>query len=222
MSQIASKLREVIGRNLRKPEATLIGRIIKKYGLEKKNRVIELEAVRLCDVQPDYKVLEVGFGPGIGIEATYNIIKGGNGKVYGVDFSEEMVESATKRVNEGISNGKVELHHADVANMSFLKSNSFDRVFHCNCYYFWPDLTLAVNELNRVMKPGAVMVTTMNYERLKKIQSKGYFDKCGNIDMNRYLSALQSGGFQEVKLKSFKHESSGINIEAIIAQKLEN
>ncbi|XP_033728649.1 demethylmenaquinone methyltransferase-like isoform X2 [Pecten maximus] len=221
MNQIRSKLMDAIGRNCRKPEATILGRLVKKVGLEKKNGFIEIEAVRLSDIHPDHQVLEIGFGPGIGIEAAYNIIKGGKGKVYGVDFSEEMVLSTTKRLGKGLGNGKVKLINGDVENMSFLQSNTFDRVFHCNCYYFWPDMTKAMNELHRVMKPGAIMVTAMNYERVMRLNSTGFFKKYGNPNQDRYLSALESCGFDGVELKKFKHGSTGANLEAIIAKKSE-
>ncbi|XP_069107489.1 demethylmenaquinone methyltransferase-like isoform X5 [Argopecten irradians] len=215
-----SKLINAIGRNLRKPEATLLGRFVKK-NFEKKNGFIELEAVRLCDIQPNHQVLEVGFGPGIGVQAAYNIVKGGEGTIHGVDFSEEMVRIATKRLEKGISDGKVKLIHGDVSSMPFLQSNTFNRIFHCNCYYFWPDMSKAMNELHRVMKPGGVMVTAMNYERVKHIQAEGFFAKVGDPTLDRYLSALDSCGFIEVETKKFKHEKTGDNLVAILAKKSE-
>ncbi|OWF45571.1 uncharacterized protein LOC110456850 [Mizuhopecten yessoensis] len=215
---MGSRLREAIARNLRKPEATIIGRLVKKIALEKMNCFLELEAVRLCDIQPDHQVLEVGFGPGIGIQATYHIVKDGNGEVYGIDFSEEMVLSATRLLRKGIGEGKVSLINAEAADLSCFQSNTFDRVFHCNCYYFWPDMTKATNELHRVMKPGATMVTTMNPERLKISQSRGFF-KYGNPDQRPYIKALQSSGFCGVQLKTLKHESSGASFDAIFAKK---
>ncbi|OWF44979.1 hypothetical protein KP79_PYT07790 [Mizuhopecten yessoensis] len=74
------------------------------------------------------------------------------GKVYGVDFSDEMVIAATKRVKKDIDDGKVELINGDVTDLSCFASNTFDRVFHCNCYYFWPDMDTITSELHRVEK----------------------------------------------------------------------
>lgn len=52
-----------------------------------------------------------------------------------------------------LATGKVTLHHCDVAAMP-VADNSVDKVFHCNCYYFWPDQKKAALEIHRVMKPG--------------------------------------------------------------------
>lgn len=54
---------------------------------------------------------------------------------------------------ELIASKKVTLHHCDVAAMP-LRDSTVDRVFHCNCYYFWPDLRKGAAEIHRVMKPG--------------------------------------------------------------------
>ncbi len=42
----------------------------------KQNENLELGAVKLLDVQPDHKILEVGFGPGVGIRAAYDKVRG--------------------------------------------------------------------------------------------------------------------------------------------------
>lgn len=60
---------------------------------------------------------------------------------------------ATKRLKDLMASGKLTLHHCDVAAMP-LGDNSVDKVFHCNCYYFWPDLRKGGAEIHRVMKPG--------------------------------------------------------------------
>ena len=62
---------------------------------------------------------------------------------------------ASERVKEFVASGKVTLHHCDVAAMP-LADSTVDRVFHCNCYYFWPDLKKGASEIHRVMKPGRV------------------------------------------------------------------
>ena len=44
--------------------------------MEKVNKHLAVNCVRLLDIQPDDKVLEVGFGTGIGLEASYQYVKG--------------------------------------------------------------------------------------------------------------------------------------------------
>ena len=47
--------------------------------------------VKHLGVQPDDKVLEVGFGPGVGLEVALRKVEDGSGKVYGLEISQQMV-----------------------------------------------------------------------------------------------------------------------------------
>lgn len=62
---------------------------------------------------------------------------------------------ASKRMKELVASCKVTLHHCDVAAMP-LADSTVDKVFHSNCYYFWPDLRKAALEIHRVVKPGRI------------------------------------------------------------------
>ena len=55
--------------------------------------------IDLLDIQPNDKVLEVGFGPGIGIQLLAR--SAATGYIAGVDPSEEMVEQAKARNAKG-------------------------------------------------------------------------------------------------------------------------
>lgn len=59
--------------------------------LEKGNKQLEFEVVKHLDIQPDHHVLEVGFGPGVGLSAALKKVENGSGKVHGIDISEQMV-----------------------------------------------------------------------------------------------------------------------------------
>lgn len=62
---------------------------------------------------------------------------------------------ASEQLKDLVASGKVTLHHCDVAAMP-LADSTVDKVFHCNCYYFWPDLRKGAAEIRRVMKPGRI------------------------------------------------------------------
>ena len=59
--------------------------------LGKGNAYLENEVVEHLNIQPNHKVLEVGFGTGVGIRAALKKVENGHGRVYGVDISEQMV-----------------------------------------------------------------------------------------------------------------------------------
>ena len=42
----------------------------------KMNSYLELNAVKMCKLKPDESVLEVGFGPGVGLQCAYDVVKG--------------------------------------------------------------------------------------------------------------------------------------------------
>lgn len=57
-------------------ESTECSFFFQRYVFENLNRGLEENAVKLCDISKDDSVLEVGFGPGIGIQEAYMRIKG--------------------------------------------------------------------------------------------------------------------------------------------------
>uniref|UniRef100_A0A3B3SKL0 Zgc:194242 n=1 Tax=Paramormyrops kingsleyae TaxID=1676925 RepID=A0A3B3SKL0_9TELE len=145
---LLSKLSKQLGR----PTQSLAGWFITKT-LVWHNGVLEENAVWLCGIRPDDTVLELGHGPGLGLVAAAPLLSGPKGKLIGVDYSDYMHQLATKRVKELIACGKVTLHHGIMAVMP-IPDNSVENVYHCNCYYFWPDLREGSLEILRVMKSG--------------------------------------------------------------------
>lgn len=107
--------------------------------------------VNLLDVQPEDRVLEVGFGPGVGIELLARSAR--DGYVAGVDCSEEMVAQATDRNLRAIERGRVDLRHGSVASRPFA-DHTFDKALAINSMQVWPDARAGLRELQRVMKTG--------------------------------------------------------------------
>ena len=101
------------------------------------NRSLAGRTVALLDVQPHDRVLEIGFGPGVGIElATSSVVSSGH--VEGVDVSEEMVEQARVRNVEAIQRGKVELRRGSAEALPFAPE-MFDKAMAINAMQVWPD-----------------------------------------------------------------------------------
>lgn len=116
---------------------------------------INLEAIAwtisLLEIQPTDHVLEIGFGPGHGIQQVARIAV--HGRVAGVDFSQTMLQQATRRNAAAIASGKVELRLGDAAALPY-PDNTFNKVFATNVVYFWKDPLATLQEIRRVMKPG--------------------------------------------------------------------
>jgi ubiquinone/menaquinone biosynthesis C-methylase UbiE len=136
----------ILMRMFGRPEGVLgrLGGII----LARTNRSFAQELVALLDVGSSEKVLEVGFGPGVGIELLARAAT--KGSIAGVDPSAEMVEQATARNAAAIRTGMVDLHRGTVASMPF-QDDTFDAAIAINSMQVWPDATAGLREIRRVL-----------------------------------------------------------------------
>ncbi len=114
--------------------------------------------VELLDLQPSDRVIEIGFGPGIGIEAAASLAT--RGLVAGVDLSRAMVAAARRRNIEAVRAGKVDLRHADAAHIPY-PDESFNKAFSIHSIYFWREPVLALIEIYRVLKPNGLLALTV-------------------------------------------------------------
>ena len=123
--------------------------------------------------------------------------------MYGIDYSEEMVKTARSHLKFEIASGKVEIELGDAASLPFPEA-SMDRIYHCNCYYFWPDLAQVAGELYRVLKPGGFMVTTLPLEDVRRAARGGYLDGAKS-EPEPYMEALREAGFSDVAMEDMTH-----------------
>ncbi|XP_015780073.1 PREDICTED: uncharacterized methyltransferase YdaC-like [Acropora digitifera] len=212
---IRGKVVDFIARNLREPKG--IGGIFIREILKKRNHALENEVVLHLNIKPNHRVLEVGFGPGIGISAALKRVEHGFGRVYGVDISEQMV-NYVKKAHEfrvAMEKQKLEIHLASVMDLPF-PDNFFDCVFHTNCYYFWPDLEKGIAELRRVIKPGGLMATGLVYDRLKDLSHNGFMKYGSHWCPESYMDKLKEAGFTGVTMETFT-KSSGFSYQVIFA-----
>uniref|UniRef100_A0A8C4T5U9 Zgc:194242 n=1 Tax=Erpetoichthys calabaricus TaxID=27687 RepID=A0A8C4T5U9_ERPCA len=194
---------------IRSPHVIIDSWLIKKY-LERKNKILEENAVNLAQIQPNSVVLELGFGPGLGLQEAVHHLTDSKGKLYGIDYSEYMHKVATRRVQEQITSGKAQLLLGSVEKIP-LPDSSVDRVFHCNCYYYWPDLKKCSAELHRVMKPGNLSVT--------QVVSQGLLR--GKIwHPEHYMDALLATGFKDIRMEEMEDRDVKFNAIFATASKL--
>ena len=89
-----------------------------------------------------------------------------------------------KEIPEGIA----ALHKASVIEMPF-EGKKFDRIFHCNVYYFWKERLKCCKELLRVPKPDGYMLTVVRVEGLTTFLTPAQTDE------NAYMDDLKTSGF---------------------------
>ncbi|XP_008284350.1 sterol 24-C-methyltransferase [Stegastes partitus] len=203
---------KILGKQLGLPTRSVAGWLVGKL-LTSRNQVLEENTVQLCGIQPGDTVLELGHGPGVGLQAAAKLLTDPTGHLIGVDYSEYMYQMAKEQMKELVASGKVTLHHCDVAAMPLVDS-SVDKVFHCNCYYFWPDLRKGTTEIHRVMKPGGQMVTTLRLVRVARLAAQRVMEG-ENWRPEAYMAALKDSGFIDVRMED--KQLKNITFQAIYA-----
>ena len=115
------------------------------------NRERNIWAVGLLDVQPDDRVLEIGFGPGIAIQEFAR--RAMDGLVVGVDHSEVMVRQARKRNATAVRAGRVDLRLGSAEALPRFDA-PFDKILAVNSLLFWDDPVARLKELHDRSRPG--------------------------------------------------------------------
>lgn len=132
----------------------LVGRLAGAIMASKNRERIEWTIEKL-DVAPSDRILEIGFGPGVSIELLAQ--RASEGFIAGIEVSETMLAQATVRNRAAIDVGRVELEQGTVDSIPYGES-TFDKVLAINSHMFWDDLPRALEELDRVLKPGGALV----------------------------------------------------------------
>jgi ubiquinone/menaquinone biosynthesis C-methylase UbiE len=106
---------------------------------------------QILGLAPGDRALEIGFGPGVAIEALARAVP--EGRVYGVDPSAVMCRQAAKRNARAIRDSRVVLRQAPVEALPDF-GERFDAVVAVNSLGFWPEPATRLKELRGVLRPG--------------------------------------------------------------------
>ena len=124
-----------------------------------KGNVYDAEwTLSLLGIQPDHRILEIGFGPGVSTQMAS--AKAAKGFVAGIDHSMTMVQAASQRNTEAIRSGHMELKHGEISALPY-PVDSFDIAFSLHSIYFWRDPVDCLKEIKRVLKPGGLLAITI-------------------------------------------------------------
>lgn len=122
------------------------------------NRELYHGAWKALDLRADMGVLEIGFGNGLFFP---ELAKQADGlKLYGLDFSGDMVQQATANNKALIADGHLSLSHGPSDHMPYADA-SFDRIFCINVVYFWDEPADHLRELRRVLKPNGTFTAVL-------------------------------------------------------------
>jgi ubiquinone/menaquinone biosynthesis C-methylase UbiE len=113
--------------------------------------------VDLLNVQSGDRVIEIGCGPGLALEAC--LARAGDGLVVGLDHSQTMLDQARARNAEANREGRLELRLGSLEDLPAI-GGSFDKACSANVVQFFPDRGAAFRRIYSVLKPKGVAATT--------------------------------------------------------------
>ena len=148
-------------------------------------------------------ILDVGCGGGRTVNKLAAIAN--QGKVYGVDYSEESV-AVTKSTNaRWIGLGRVEVRHGSVSRLPF-PDNTFDLATAVETHFWWPNLLGDMREMFRVLKPcGKLIIIAEIYKGANTMASRiaaKYAARTGMtlLSVNEHRELFTNAGYSDVQL----------------------
>lgn len=144
------------------------------------------------EIKRSYNVLDVGCGGGKTVSKLCTKI--GNGKVFGIDYSELCVEKSKKLNKNNIMCGKASILQASVSSLPF-DDDKFDLITAVETYYFWPDKLNDLKEVYRVLKPGGKLLLV--FEMVKSDEEPNKWDK---VEKLLGIEAVSKDGITDILL----------------------
>ena len=135
----------------------LVGRFIGN-GMAKRNVYDAQWTVSLLDIQPQQRVLEIGFGPGVSTQIVAE--KASQGFVAGIDHSQTMIQAASQRNAQALQTGRMELKQGEVASLPY-PDESFDTALSLHSIYFWQNPVECLREIKRILRPDGTLAITI-------------------------------------------------------------
>ncbi|GAC1635934.1 MAG: hypothetical protein NVS4B2_23840 [Chloroflexota bacterium] len=110
------------------------------------------EVLRALALQTGENVLDVGVGPGFLAQEMAHIV-GSTGSVSGIDISQSMLALARSRILASSHAHSIDLDEADATALPFPDA-TFDAAVATQVYEYVADVSAALSELYRVLRPG--------------------------------------------------------------------
>lgn len=178
--------------------------------------------VALADLKPGEVVLDLGCGGGVDVFLSAKRV-GPNGKVYGLDMTDEMLALARENQRKaGVEN--VEFIKGEIENIP-LPDNSVDVVLSNCVINLSTDKDKVLREAFRVLKPGG------RFAVADIVQTKDVSDEirrhialwagciAGALGVREYEEKLAAAGFKDIEIKVVR-TYSGCEAQALIPQEV--
>jgi len=164
----------------------------------KGNRAKYEKLIKDLNLQPKDKLLEIGYGPGVGINMIAEACT--SCTIHGIDFSHLMYKKASKYNKQYLDNGTMLLQYGDFLKTPIV-SNEYDKIFCLNVVYFWSQLQEPFKKVLSLLKTGGAFYIYMVDRDALKRAPDSVFNK---YSIEQIVEALNLVGFVEVEHYSEK------------------
>jgi len=152
-------------------------------------------------IEQHYTILDVGCGGGRTVHKLAGIAT--EGKVYGIDHSEESVSTSRRTNKLLIAMGRVEIRHCPVSSLPF-SDHMFDVATAVETHIFWPDLVADMREVLRVLKPRGTLIVIAEYykggKHNRRDQKIAESMKLPFLNMSEHRELFSKAGYSDIEM----------------------
>ncbi len=177
--------------------------------MERHHISIAEQTIRLMDLRPGERVLDLGCGAGWATRILARLVADGPqgfGQVVGLDISDEMVRRAraASREFENI------LYIWSSAQSIAWEENYFDKVLSIESFYYYPDQDRALAELFRVLAPCGRLFILINLYRDNPYSLRWVEELKVPVHVRseaEYIELLKAHAFEDVEARRIPDET---------------
>jgi demethylmenaquinone methyltransferase/2-methoxy-6-polyprenyl-1,4-benzoquinol methylase len=185
-------------------------------------RLTEL-GLRLLNILPGEKVLEIGFGTGHALIGLASAV-GKAGSVYGIDLSPGMIIVARRRARHSGMGGRISMQVGDASRLPF-PNNQFQTAFMSFTLELFEikEIPVILSECQRVLQPGGslgIVSLAKKDTRAEEIYEWFHFRFPKIVDCRPILirPLLEAAGFEVGK--TVVKRLWGLPVEAVVAKRI--
>ncbi|MBU2503518.1 MAG: methyltransferase domain-containing protein [Nanoarchaeota archaeon] len=162
------------------------------------NKFIHKRDLKEVPITPNSEILDAGCGTGMFLELIHK--KHSDARLYGIDVSEKMLETAKKRLG-----GKATLSRKSVESLSY--KNRFDFIFNIDSFHHYADQRKAmINFYNALRKGGTLAIADFSLG----CAGNWFFKHFEPANSRMYLKEEFRELFRKHGLKNIKQKRLGL------------